>query len=158
MAIQTGQQAPDFELYDTGTELTRLSDFGGENVLLLFFPGAFTSVCTSELQLVNDDLEEYEDRDVQVVAVSTDAPAVLAEFKDVHQLDFPMLSDHDATVAAEYGAKYDRDYTHMKLDRIAKRAAFVIDRDGVVRYAEVLDDAGEMPDFDRITETIETLD
>lgn len=148
MSIQKGQPAPDFELYNHTKELFRLSDHRGENVVLLFFPGAFTSVCTTELNEVSNDLESY--NGAQVAGISTDSPFVLDEFHSVNQLQFPLLSDHDGAVSAKYGAKYDGDFTDMKLSRISKRAAFVIDEEGEVRYAEVLDNAGEMPDFDAV--------
>lgn len=157
MALKKGQPAPDFELYDTDTEPVRLSDFEGENVLLLFFPGAFTSVCTNEMNEVNNELEDYEDFEVQVIGISTDSPFVLNEFREVHQLDFPLLSDHDGEVSALYEAKYDNDFTHMGLDRISRRAAFLIDSDGVVQYAEVMESAGDMPDFDRIKKAVRNL-
>lgn len=148
MPIQTGQPAPDFTLHTDEMEPWSLSDHRGERVLLLFFPGAFTSVCTTELNSVNND-DAYED--VTVVGISTDSPFALAEFKKAQGLGFPLLSDHDGDVSARYDAKYDGDFTPMKLSRIAKRSAFLIDEDGVVRYAEVLENAGEMPDFDAIS-------
>ncbi len=158
MSVQVGQPAPDFTLYSDEMKPIRLSDFRGKkHVLLLFFPGAFTSVCTSELNQVNNELEEYENLDTQVLAISTDSPFALAEFKKVHQFRFPLLSDHDAEVSALYGAKYNRDFTHMKLDRIAKRAAFVIDKEGIVRYAEVLENAGELPHFEAIKQTLKDI-
>ncbi len=150
MSIEIGQQAPDFTLFDDQMNPFTLSDLRGKkNVVLLFFPGAFTSVCTTELNTVNNDLDAY-GSDTQVVGISTDSPFALAEFRKVHGFRFPLLSDHDAEVSAAYGAKYDHDFTPMKLDRIAKRAAFVIDRDGVVRYAEVLENAGELPNLDAV--------
>ncbi len=150
MSIEIGQQAPDFTLFDDQMNPFTLSDLRGKkNVVLLFFPGAFTSVCTTELNTVNNDLDAY-GSDTQVVGISTDSPFSLAEFRKVHGFRFPLLSDHDAEVSAAYGAKYDHDFTPMKLDRIAKRAAFVIDRDGVVRYAEVLENAGELPNLDAV--------
>ena len=157
MSLAIGQPAPDFTLYDDEKKPFTLSDLRGEkNVVLLFFPGAFTSVCTTELNTVNNDLDAY-GSDTQVVGISTDSPFALAEFRKVHGFRFPLLSDHDAEVCAAYGAKYDRDFTPMKLDRIAKRAAFVIDRDGVVRYAEVLENAGELPDFDAVKKVLSEL-
>ena len=157
MAVQTGADAPDFKLYDDDKTAFRLSDHKGDkNVVLLFFPGAFTSVCTTELNQVSHDLDNF-GADTQVVGISTDSPFVLAEFKKVHNFAFPRLSDHDAAVSAAYGAKYDGDFTPMNLDRISKRAAFVIDKEGTVRYAEVLDNAGEMPNFHDIKSVLASL-
>lgn len=148
MAIQTGQRAPDFTLYSDTMEPFRLSDHEGEPVVLLFFPGAFTRVCTSEMCTVNDRLQDFER--AQVVGISTDAPAVLAAFRRANELKMPLLSDHDADVSATYGVKYDGGVTEAGLSRVAKRAAFVVGADGTVRYAEVLDDAGQHPDFEAV--------
>lgn len=157
MAVETGAPAPDFTLYTNKKEPFRLSDYLGEkNVLLLFFPGAFTSVCTTELNTVTHEQDDF-GAATQIAAISTDSPFALDEFSKVNGFSFPLLSDHDGIVSAEYGAKYDNDFTPMKLDRISKRAAFVIDQDGTVRYAEVLDNAGNQPDFDAIKETLASL-
>jgi peroxiredoxin len=156
MSLSTGQPAPDFTLYSDAMEAFTLSDYQGTPVLLLFFPGAFTSVCTTELNTVNNTREDFGE-EVQIAGIATDSPFVLSEFSEVNDLQFPLLSDHDAEVSAAYGAKYDRDFTDMELDRIAKRAAFVIDEGGTIRYAEVLDNAGKLPDFDAIQETLATL-
>ena len=94
--------------------------------MLLFFPGAFTSVCTTELNTVGNDYARYTGPRRQVVGISTDSPFALAEFKKVNGFPFRLLSDHDGDVSAAYGAKYDRDFSPMKLDRIARRAAFVV--------------------------------
>ena len=151
-----GDTAPDFMLFTDEQQPWRMSDHRDQPTVLLFFPGAFTSVCTTELNTVNNDLDAY--GGAHVVGISTDSPFVLSEFSSVQQFDFPLLSDHDGEVSARYGAKYDRDFTEMELDRIAKRAAFVVDREGVIRYAEVLDNAGRQPDFDAIKQTLQQLD
>ena len=151
MPVQKGDVAPDFTLYDDDKQAVSLSDFRGDkHVLLLFFPGAFTSVCTDELNTVNNEIGEAWGDDIQILGISTDSPFVQAEFKKVNGLSYPLLSDHSAEVCGLYGAKYDHDFTSMKLDRIARRAAFLIDKDGKVRYAEVLESAGDLPDFDAI--------
>ena len=156
MAIQKGDTAPEISLPDDEMNSFSLADARTENrIVLLFFPGAFTSVCTTELNTVGNDYARYEDLGAEVVGISTDSPFVLAEFKKVHDFPFRLLSDHDASVAAAYGAKYDNDFTPMKLDRIAKRSAFVIDHDGTVLYAEVLDNAGEQPNFDAILNALQ---
>jgi len=147
-----GDPAPDFMLYTDDQSPWRLSDHRDQPVVLLFFPGAFTSVCTTELNSVSNDLDAY--GDAHVVGISTDSPFVLSEFRSAEQLEFPLLSDHEATVCGQYGAKYDHDFTEMELDRIAKRAAFVVDHQGVIQYAEVLDNAGRQPDFDAVKDAL----
>ena len=149
MPIAQGQQAPDFTLYTSDRETWTLSEQEGPSVLL-FFPGAFTSVCTAEMCSVNDDLARYRDLGANVVGISTDAPGALAAFKSQNRLDFPLLSDHDAEVAEAYGAKMDRSTHPMGYGRLAKRAAFVVGADGAVRYAEVLDSPLNQPDFDAV--------
>jgi len=151
-----GDTAPDFMLFTDQQRPWRLSNHRDQPTVLLFFPGAFTSVCTTELNTVNNDLEVYED--AHVVGISTDSPFVLSEFSSVQQFEFPLLSDHNGEVSALYGAKYDHNFTEMELDRIAKRAAFVVDTEGTIRYAEVLENAGQQPDFDAIKQTLQQLD
>lgn len=159
MAVDVGEKAPDFRLYTHEREPFRLRDLEGEkNVLLLFFPAAFSSVCTRELTEVNRDFSEFQSSDTSVVGISTDAPGVLRKFREEQGFQFPLLSDHEAEVSERYGARYSREESNIDSSRIAKRAAFVIDKDGVVRYAEVLDNAGELPDFDTIREVLRGLD
>ena len=154
MALSAGDDAPDFTLYDSQTEPFTLAEQSGPTVLL-FFPGAFTSVCTTELNAVGNDYGRYQDLGAEVVGISTDSPFALAEFKKANGFPFRLLSDHDGAVAQAYGAKYDHDFTPMKLDRVAKRAAFVVDADGQIAYAEVLDNAGEQPDFDAVLSALD---
>ncbi len=148
MALSTGDRAPDFTLYDSALQPFTLSQAGDKTVVLLFFPGAFTSVCTDELTTVGNDYARWPEAGAEIVGISTDSPFTLAEFKKVNQIPFRLLSDHDGEVSALYGAKYDRDFTPMKLDRIARRAAFVVRPDGTLAYAEVLESAGDQPDFE----------
>ena len=156
MALKTGDRAPDIDLYDDATEPFSLEEARADGpVVVLFFPGAFTSVCTTELNAVGNDYDRYRDLGATVVGISTDSPFALAEFKNVNGLPFTLLSDHDGEVSAAYGAKYDHDFTPMGLDRISKRAAFVVGEDGTVRYVEVLENAGLQPDFDAVLEALQ---
>ena len=154
MALTPGDAAPDFTLYDSATEPFTLSD-ASDKTVLLFFPGAFTSVCTTELNTVGNDYQRYQDRGATVVGISTDSPFALAEFKKANGFPFRLLSDHDGSVSESYGAKYDHDFTPMKLDRVSKRAAFVVSADGQIEYAEVLENAGEQPDFDAVLQALD---
>jgi peroxiredoxin len=151
MPLSKGDAAPDFTLPTHEMKRWSLSEDGkGKKTVLLFFPGAFTSVCTTELNDVQNDMARYDGLGAQIVGVSTDSPFVLAEFKQANNLSFPLLSDHDGDVSKAYGAKYDGDFTDMKLSRISKRSAFVVDEDGTLLYAEVLENAGKQPDFEAI--------
>lgn len=152
MALHVGQLAPDFSLFTEDKQVFTLSDEVEEHgVVLLFFPGAFTSTCTTELNEVSNDLDSF-GAGVRVLGLSTDSPFALAEYRRVHGFRFSLLSDHDGDVSTLYGARYNRDFGPMKLDRISKRAAFVIDRNRRVVYAEVLDVARHLPDLEAVRE------
>ncbi len=146
--IQTGQQAPDFKLFDTEKKEVALEDFKGKNVLLLFFPLAFTSVCTAELCSVRDNFKMYEQLDVQPLGISVDSLFTLGKFREEQNLNFPLLSDFNKEVSRAYGSLYESFGFGMK--GVSKRSAFLIDGQGVVQYAEVLENAGEQPDFSAI--------
>ena len=99
MAVTTGTEAPDFTLFSNKMEPFTLSDHRDKsNVLMLFFPGAFTSVCTTELNTVNGELDAFGGDDTQIVGLSTDSPFALEEFRSVHKFEFPLLSDHEGEV------------------------------------------------------------
>ncbi len=155
MPLKAGDKAPSFTLYDSEKNQVALEDFQGKNVVLLFFPLAFTGVCTTELCTVRDDLSSYNDLNAQVLAVSIDTPFSLAKFKAEQNLNFPLLSDFNREVARAYDALYEEFVLGMK--GVAKRSAFVIDKNGVIRYAEVLDNAGDLPNFEAIKQTLATL-
>ena len=155
MAITKGQQAPDFSLYDDEKNKITLSSLKGNNVLLLFFPQAFTSVCTKELCGVRDNIAMYSNADAKVLGISVDSVFTLAQFKEAQHYNFPLLSDFNKEVSRAYGSIYEDWKFDMK--GVSKRSAFVIDRECIVRYAEVLENAGDVPDFTRISQTLEEL-
>ena len=148
MALSIGQPAPDFSLFDTNKNKVNLSDFRGKNVLLMFFPQAFTGVCTTELCSVRDNMNVYTSLNADVVGISVDSIFTLAKFKEEQQYNFPLLSDFNKTVSQAYGAFYDEFVFEMK--GVSRRAAFVVDKEGTVQYAEVLESAGDQPNFDAI--------
>lgn len=153
MAIQTGQQAPDFSLYNTQKEKISLSELKGQNVVILFFPLAFTSVCTAELCSVRDNLARYDALDAKVLGISVDSPYTLARFKEDQKLNFDLLSDFNKEAATAYDALYPQFAYEMR--GVSKRAAFVVDKEGIIRYAEVLENAGLQPDFAAIEQALE---
>ena len=157
MSIEIGQNAPEIELYKSDKTPFKLSDYRGKNnVLLLFFPAVFTGTCTTELNMVNNDIADF-GLDTVVVGISTDSPFSQAEFKKANAFTFDLLSDHNASVCAAYGAKYENNFTAMNLDRIARRSAFVVGKDGTIRYAEVLESAGDLPDLDAVQSVLKKL-
>lgn len=155
MALQTGEAAPHFSLYNSEKQKITLSELRGSNVVLLFFPLAFTSVCTAELCAVRDNMARYNQLDAKVLGISVDSPYTLARFKQDQQLNFDLLSDFNKEVSALYDALYASFGYDMK--GVSKRAAFVIDKEGIIRYAEVLENAGAQPDFGKIEQTLEQL-
>ena len=155
MSIKVGQQAPDFTLYDSDKQKVSLGDYKGKNVLLLFFPQAFTGTCTKELCSTRDNIALYNDANAQVFGISVDSIFTLAKYKEDQNLNFPLLSDFNKNTSAEYGSLYDNFVFDMK--GVSKRSAFVIDKDGVVRYAEVLETASDLPDFAAIQKTLKEL-
>ena len=146
--IKIGKLAPDFSLYDSEKNLFTLSEQRGNNVLLLFFPLAFTSVCTAELCSVRDNLKIYEQLNVKPFGISVDSLHTLKKFKEEQHLNFPLLSDFNKEVSILYGSLYDTFSFGMK--GVSKRSAFLIDEDGIVRYAEILENAGLQPNFTEI--------
>ena len=122
---------------------------------MLFFPLAFTGVCTEELCSMRDNIGDYEKLDAQILAVSVDSLFTLGKFKAEQNYNFPLLSDFNKEVAQTYGALYEEFVLGMK--GVAKRSAFVIDKEGIVRYAEVLDSAGDLPNFSAVKETLARL-
>ncbi|MGN6418630.1 MAG: redoxin domain-containing protein [Pseudobacter sp.] len=155
MKIEAGQKAPDFLLYDSEKNKVGLSDFKGKNVLLLFFPQAFTGTCTKELCSVRDNIADYSNVNAQVLGISVDSIFTLAKYKEEQQLNFPLLSDFNKEVSEEYGSIYENFVFEMK--GVSKRSAFVIDGEGIVRYAQVLENAADIPDFKAINGVLSTL-
>ena len=155
MAIQIGDKAPGFTLFSSEKEQVSLEDFNEKNVVLLFFPLAFTGVCTTELCAMRDNIADYENLDAQVIAVSVDSLFTLEKFKADQKLNFPLLSDFNKTVARAYDALYEDFVLGMK--GVAKRSAFIIDKAGVVQYAEVLESAGDLPNFEAVKTALAKL-
>ena len=152
MAPKIGQKAPDFSLFDSEKNQVTLSEQRGSNVLLLFFPLAFTSVCTAELCSVRDNMKSYETLNAKVFGISVDSLYTLARFKHEQNLNFPLLSDFNKEVSKAYGSLYEKFGFNMQ--GVSKRSAFLIDTNGVVQYAEVLENAGEQPNFTAIRQSL----
>ncbi len=156
MAIQIGQKAPDFTLYDSDQQKVTLSGLRGQHVLLLFFPQAFTSVCTAELCLVRDNMSLYEKLDARILGISVDSVFTLDRYRREQGYTFPLLSDFNKEVSALYGSLYDS-FTDMDMRGVSKRSAFLVDREGTVRYAQVCDSPADLPDFSAIRELLNQL-
>jgi glutaredoxin-dependent peroxiredoxin len=155
MAVTIGSLAPEIRLFSDEKKEVSLSDFKGRNVVIHFFPQAFTSTCTAQLCDARDNLNRYEKLDAQILGISVDSVFTLAQYKAENNYNFPLLSDFNKTVSPAYGAFYENFVFGMK--GVARRASFVIDAQGVVQYAEVLESAGDLPNFSAIVATLESL-
>lgn len=155
MSVNVGDKAPSFTLYSSDKNEVSLKNYDGKNVVLLFFPMAFTSVCTDELCSMRDNISDYHEADAEVLAVSVDSPFSLNKFKVEQQLNFPLLSDFNKEVSRAFGALYEEFVLGLK--GVSKRSAFIIDKNGIVRYAEVLENAGSLPNFEAVRETLSKL-
>jgi peroxiredoxin len=155
MSLRIGDKAPDFSLYSSSKELVSLHDFRDKNVVLLFFPLAFTSVCTKELCSTRDTIGEYNELGTEVLAISVDSPQTLDKFKEFNGLNFTLLSDFNKEVTRAYDVMYE-EYT-LGMRGVSKRAVFVIDGEGMIRHAEVLEVSGNMPDFDAVKDSLRSL-
>lgn len=157
MSVNVGDAAPDFTLFSDEKTPWTLSEHRGKNVVVLFFPAAFSGTCTTEMNTINNDLARFNDANALVVGISTDTPYVHKEFKAINLLQYPLLSDHNAETATAYGVKFEGNFGKMGLDRIAKRAVFVIDESGTVIHREVVANPGDEPDYEAITGALETI-
>ncbi|SDF58695.1 Peroxiredoxin [Mucilaginibacter pineti] len=152
MSLQVGQAAPQFTLVSSALKSVALSDFKGRKVVIHFFPLAFTGVCTTQLCTMRDSFGYYDGLNATILGISVDSPFTLAKFKEENNYQFDLLSDFNKEVSAAYGALYQEFV--MGLKGVSKRAAFVIDEEQNVIYAEVLENAGELPDFAAIAEVV----
>src|SRR6478735_11918269 len=154
MSADVGSTAPDFTLTNQDRQPVSLSGQRGKPVVLAFFPAAFSSVCTKELCTFRDSLAKLGQAKAQVYGISVDTFFTLKAFQDHEKLTFPLLSDFNKQVIRDYGV-FNEDMIGLK--GIAKRAVFVLDPTGVVRHREVLEDARNEPNYDRVFETLAGL-
>jgi glutaredoxin-dependent peroxiredoxin len=151
MSVDVGSTAPDFTLMNQDRQPVTLSGLKGKPVVLAFFPAAFSSVCQQELCTFRDSIETLNKAQAQVLGISTDTFFALKAFQDAQRLNFPLLSDYNKDVIREYGV-FNEDMIGLK--GIAKRAVFVLDGGGVVRYREVLEDARNEPNYKEVLGTV----
>ena len=154
MSIDVGSKAPDFTLMSDDRQPVTLSALRGRPVVLAFFPAAFSSVCTKELCTFRDSLAQLNRANAQVFGISVDTFFTLKAFRDHEKLTFPLLSDFNKQAIREYGV-FNEDMIGLK--GIAKRAVFVLDKNGVVRHREVLEDARNEPDYQKVFSALDAL-
>jgi glutaredoxin-dependent peroxiredoxin len=163
MALSIGSKAPDFALSTkdaSGVRLVKLSDnFVQTNTLLLFFPAAFTSVCTAEMCDLTEEFGTYEGLNTAVFGISGDSPFALETWANQEKIRIPLLSDYDHSVARGYGVAYDSflPEANLPLSGVAKRSAFIVDRNGVIQYAESSDNPKQLPNFGAIQAKLKEL-
>ncbi|RPI63127.1 MAG: peroxiredoxin [Ignavibacteriales bacterium] len=148
MSLKIGDKAPDFTLFNQDGEAVTLSSFKGKNVVVLFFPAANTGACTAEMCTFRDELKEYENLNAQLLGISVDTHFALKMFHEKNNYNFPLLSDFNKKVIKDYDVVLDV-FVPGKFDYLntAKRAAFVVDKNGNIKYFEILANVGGQPDF-----------
>lgn len=154
-APQVGQTAPDFTLFNTEKKEVALSSLRGKQVLIHFFPMAFTSVCTEQLCHARDNMEAYSKLNATVLGISVDSLFSLGEFRKQQNISFDLLSDFNKETIRKYGIEIESFAFGMK--GVSKRAAFVVDKEGIIRYTEVCPTPGDQPNYAAIKSTLESL-
>ena len=163
MALSVGTKAPDFTLptktSDGPKQITLSDQFGKGNTVLLFFPMAFTGTCTTEMCSVSEDISAYSGLNANVYGISGDNPFAQEAWAQKEKITLPLLSDYEHQVARAYDVAYDSFLPQLNLPMggVPKRAVFVIDREGVIQYAEINDDARELPNFDKVKARLQEL-
>lgn len=163
MAIQIGDTAPDFKLVTLtadGPQVFTLSEhIGKSNILLLFVPMAFTGGCTTQFCTVSENISSYDALDAKVLGISGDNPFAQAAWAEKEGISITLLSDYEHTATQDYGIAYDSFLPEKNLimGAVPKRSAFVIDKQGIVQYAEVLETPSDMPDTAAIQKCLQGL-
>ena len=163
MSLKVGDKAPDFELSTKTSEgpkkLKLSNNLGKKNTVLLFFPMAFTSVCTKEMCDVSQGLNTYTSLNADVWGISGDNPFAQEAWAQKEKITVPLLADYEHQVAQSYGVAYSSFLPQLNLGMggVPKRSAFVVDKQGVIRYGESSDDPKQLPNFDAIKQTLGSL-
>lgn len=156
MAVKVGEKAPDFTLVDTALKPRSLKEFLGKTTVLVFYPAAFTGVCTKEMCAFRDNLSQLSSIGAQVVGISADTPFSNKAFAEQNSLTFPILSDYNREAIKAFGIAFP-DLAGLKGLTVAKRSVFVLDKQGVVKYAWVSEDPKKEPDYAEVTKTARSL-
>lgn len=152
---EIGEKAPDFEAVDTELKKVRLSDFRGKVVVLAFYPAAFTSVCTKEMCTFRDSMAKFNDMNAVVIGISVDPPFSNKAFKEQYKLNFIVVSDYNREIVKKYNVYWE--FPALPGYILAKRAVFVIDKEGVIRYKWVSDDPTKEPPYQEIEKVVNEI-
>ena len=155
MTITVGQAAPDFKLFNSDKKEISLSDFKGKNLVILFFPQAFTGTCTEELCSMRDNYNVYSSLNTDIIGISVDSLFTLAAYKKDQNLNFDLLSDFNKTACKDYDS-YLQDFAFGMIG-VSKRSAFVVDKNGIIQYAEICEKLTDLPNFDAIKTCLEKI-
>jgi peroxiredoxin len=153
--VNVNEKAPDFILYNTDLKPVKLNDFKGKVVVLSFFPAAFTAVCTKEMCTFRDSISKFNDMNAVVLGISVDPPFSNKAFKDHNKLNFDILSDYSREVVKKYGVSWE--FPSLPGYILAKRAVFVVDKEGVVRYKWISDDPTVEPPYQEVEKVISSI-
>jgi peroxiredoxin len=153
MSVEVGQKVPNVSLIATDRTPVQLADLLGRPTVLLFFPGAFTGVCTKEMCAFRDDLNRYSRLGAQVLAISVDSPFAQQAFKEANSLNFTLLSDFKRDAVKAFGVE-DPNFLKSMMAGTAKRSAFVIDSSGTVTYRWVSDNPGVEPNYEEVADAV----
>jgi glutaredoxin-dependent peroxiredoxin len=156
MAVTVGSKAPDFTLVDTDKKPRTLSEFLGKKTVLAFFPGAFTGVCTKEACALRDSMTRFNELNAQVVGISVDSPFAGKGFASQNNLQFPLLSDYTRSTVQSYGIVLN-DFAGLAGYSVAKRSVFVLDKEGIVRYAWISDNPGVEPNYEEVVSALAAI-
>jgi len=161
MSINIGNKAPEFTLKSknqTGEiKDVSLSDYKGKNLVILFYPLSYTGVCTKEMCTISEGFEFYSNLNAEVIGISVDSVFTQEAWSKQNGITIPLLSDFNKEVCAKYGTLYPDGGFVLGMNGVSKRSAFIVDKDGVIRYAEILEDAGQLPNFEKIKEVLKSL-
>ncbi|MEK6755247.1 MAG: peroxiredoxin [Bacteroidota bacterium] len=156
MAAKVGDKAPEFTLYDTEKKPRSLKEFLGKRTVLAFYPGAFTGGCTKEMCAFRDSVSKFNELNAQVVGISVDAPFANKAFANQYSLQFPLLSDFNRTALKAYGIVHEG-FSGLDGYSASKRSVFVLDKDGIVRYAWISENPGVEPNYDEVIKALASL-
>jgi len=156
MSLKVGELAPQFRLYNTDKKEVSLSDLRGKNVVLLFYPFAFSGTCTAELCNMRDSYAVYNNLNAEIMGISIDSVFTQKKYKEEQKLNFELLSDFNKETSAAYNSLYEDFIFGTK--GVSKRSAFVIDKEGIIRHIEILENAGEQPNYEAIQNCLKKLE
>ncbi len=156
MAVEVGQTAPAFSLYDQDRKERSLSEFKGKNVVLAFYPGAFTGTCTTEMCTLRDRADQFNSLNAQVLGISVDSPFAQKAWADANNLNFPILSDFNRQVVNQYDVALPN-LGGLQGYIAADRAVFVVDKEGVVRYKWLAPSPADEPDYEELRQALAQL-